>query len=233
MATQNTKPKIWVLPWGLYPRRVTIYLAEKGIADKFDVIPVDITANGLEKEGKPQGTVPILEIEPPASGRPGRYIFQSTAILEYLEDAYGAEGPDMRGPTPEARARVRECTDMLNEATTWLVLYVKHGSSLYAARQNQDVGAARAGLEQMHKALSLLEKLADADGPFLVGQSPMTVDCILAATVQFAQTVYGIDMLGKHPRLEKTVRAMEGRGTAVMPELPDMPGLKDNVMHVK
>lgn len=172
-------------------------------------------------QGKPPGTVPILEICRPTKDQPGRYIFQSTAILEYLEDIYGAEDPDMRGSTPEARARVRECMDVVNEVTTWFVLYAQNGSILYGMMREQRREAALEGLERMHKALGLLESLADSEGPFLVGELPMIVDCILMATVQFAKAVYGVDLTAKHSRVKRVVEAFEGRGTAVFPELPE------------
>jgi len=55
--------KLWVLPWGLFPRRVTIDLKEKGIHNHFDIVPLEVTATGLEScEGKPAGSVPFLEI---------------------------------------------------------------------------------------------------------------------------------------------------------------------------
>lgn len=80
--------RLWVLKWSLYPRRITIDPEEKGIIDDFEIIPVEITHAGMLIEpGKPPGTLPILEIAPPTAPQhqDGRYIFQSTAILEYLE----------------------------------------------------------------------------------------------------------------------------------------------------
>lgn len=222
MISQDQKPRLWVLPFGLYPRRVTIYLEEKGIADIFDIIPINITTHGMEQvEGKPPGTLPILEISRPNADQPGKYIFQSTAILEYLEDVYGAKGPNMRGSAPEARARGRECMDVVNEAVTWFTLYVQNGSTLYGMMREQSREAAVEGLERMHKALSLLEKLADSEGPFLVGKSPTLVDCVLMATVQFAWGVYRVDLAAKHQRVRVAIDAFAMRGSAVFPELPE------------
>jgi glutathione S-transferase len=74
------KMKLYILLWGLYPRRVIICLEEKAISDKFEIIPLKITRDGLSTpEGKPPGTVPILDI-----GN-GQHIFHSSAIPEYLE----------------------------------------------------------------------------------------------------------------------------------------------------
>ncbi|KAK4497914.1 hypothetical protein PRZ48_010569 [Zasmidium cellare] len=234
MTTQSPKPRLWVFEMGLYPRRVTVYLEEKGIADKFDIIPVAITMNGMENpKGKPPGTVPILEIARPTADKPGRYIFQSSAILEYFEDVYGSQGPDMRGSTPGARARVRECMDVVNEVTAWLILYVQNGSVFYGIMKAQSREAALEGLKRMQKALGILEGLADENGPFLVGKSPTLVDCVLVATVQFAWSVYGIHMTETHQRLKIVVDAFEERGTAVFPELPREMKELDMSMSVK
>ena len=231
---QASKPRLWLLPWGLYPPRITIYLAEKGISDIFDIIPVGITPTGMEEvEGKPPGTLPILELQRPSKNEPGRYIFQSSAILEYLEDKYGSEGPDMRGATPEARARVRECLDVANEICTWVVLYVQNGSTLYEAMRPQSKEAAREGLERMHKALSLLERFADPESVFLVGDSPTIVDCVLMATVRFTANVYKIDIVEGHARLRRVVDAFEKRGTAEMPQIPEAMQEMGITMHVK
>ncbi|PVH88977.1 hypothetical protein DL98DRAFT_159841 [Cadophora sp. DSE1049] len=95
--------ELFVLTWGIYPRRILIYLAEKGLlkspateiiesasltvqcqAFKLKITPVTVSATETSMElvapGKPPGTVPILVI-----GN-GQFIKQSAAILEYLED---------------------------------------------------------------------------------------------------------------------------------------------------
>ena len=66
--------ELYVLPWGLYPRRVTICLKEKAISDKLEIIPVEITRDGMSaSEGKSPGTVPILD-----TGN-GQHIFRCQA----------------------------------------------------------------------------------------------------------------------------------------------------------
>lgn len=114
--------------------------------------------------------------------------------------------------------------DAASEATNWLVLYVQNASSLYGTMRQQSKGAAVEGLERMHKALDLLERLADEEVPFLVGEKPTLADCVLMAAVQFARRLYGVDLTVKHERVRRVVEEFEGRGTAVYPELPE--GLK-------
>lgn len=219
--------RLWVLPWGLFPRRVTIYLKEKGIEDRIEVLPVQITHNGMEAApGKPPGTMPILEIRPSTETDrvDGKYIFQSTAILEYLEDVYGPGSglPDMRGSTPEDRGKMRECMDVLEEGVSFFSFYVHNSSDLMRGRQDQSAQAAKAGMARMHKMFDLLESMASADGPWLAssGAQPLIVDCVFMATVQFALHVYGVDLCEGRPRLGQVYSRFAGRQSAQMVEVP-------------
>lgn len=141
--TQSIRPKsrLWILEDGLYPARVTIYLEEKGIKDDFDLIPVYVDQNGAAPTpGKPPGSVPILEIKRSTSydKLDGQYIYQSSAILEYLEDVYSGVKPNMRGETADERAKVRDCMSILNEAVTHMESYWHSASPLFEGTQPQD-----------------------------------------------------------------------------------------------
>jgi len=137
------KMKLYVLPWGLYPLRVTIYLKEKAISDKLEIIPVKITGDGmLALEGTSLGTVPILDI-----GN-GQHIFQSSAILEYL----GNKVPhphNTHGTTLNAAARVRELMDLMNEACSFLGTYMHNASKLMEVLEPQSEEVARVLLDKM------------------------------------------------------------------------------------
>lgn len=68
-----------------------------------------------------------------------------------------------------------------------------------------------------HKALCLLEELAESEGPFLVGQSPMIVDCVLMASTQIAASMHGVDLVEEHVRLKGVFEAFKASDTAVLP----------------
>lgn len=75
---------------------------------------------------------------------------------------------------------------------------------------------AKEDLLGMHKALSLLERLAEMVLSWSVtGGRPMILDCVLAAMVRFAKGVYGIYSLEEHPRPRKVMEALERRGSTV------------------
>ncbi|KAK3680787.1 hypothetical protein LTR37_021067 [Vermiconidia calcicola] len=224
----TTKQRLWVLPWGLFPRRVTIYLKEKGIMNAFEVIPVEITAEGMaQPPGKPAGSMHILEVRRPSEDgqNDGVFIFQSIPILEYLEDVYGPESgtPDMRGSTTEERAKVRDCLSVISEATDTFGLYVHNASKILDGMEEQDRGAATVALKRTHHLLSLLEKIADPNGPWLAsaGEGPTIVDCVAMSTIQFAREVYIVDLTEGHPRLRAFFDAFRARDSAGMEVVPE------------
>ncbi len=82
------------------PRRVRIFLAEKGI--ELDTVQVDLR-NGEQfsvefRERNPDCAVPVLELDD------GRCITEVTAICSYLEELHPE--PPLFGRTPEERALV-------------------------------------------------------------------------------------------------------------------------------
>src|SRR5258708_40309774 len=84
-----------------YPRRVKIYLAEKGI--ELERVEVDLHAGENRSAAflkkNPSGKIPVLELDG------GAFLPESAAIMEYLEEIYPA--PPMLGETPEQRAQTR------------------------------------------------------------------------------------------------------------------------------
>lgn len=205
---QKFKPKLYVLRGSLFPRRVTVYLEEKGISSEFDIIPVSISQAGVLDPipGTSATTVPILDI-----GN-GRFITQSIAILEYMEDMY-PQTPHMRGKTPEAAARVRELMDVAVEACTVFSMYVHKSSKLFESLEEQNKEAAKLSLHRLHFLLDQLERMADLKGPFLSDESgqPMLVDCVMLSTLQFAHSVYDVDLTDRHPRLKIFLEAFQKR----------------------
>lgn len=102
------------------PARVRIALAEKGISDQAEFIPVDVMGGEHRtdafKAKNPDATVPCLELDD------GSHIAQCNAIIEYIDATY--EGPSLTGQTPHERARIsmmnaRAETGLLNAVGTY------------------------------------------------------------------------------------------------------------------
>lgn len=102
-------------PLSSYAQKVKIALREKGL--KFTVeTPVGLglgTAGGQFAEASPRNEIPTL-IDGDAR------IFDSTIILEYLEDKYPAPALLPRDPAARAEARmIEDLCDTLYEAVNW------------------------------------------------------------------------------------------------------------------
>lgn len=207
--------KLYEIPWGLYPRRVSIYLAEKGICNvervAFDVLSAWPPPELLRLN--PAGTVPILQTED------GTLIRSSIAILEYLEERFPE--PDMLGRTPEAAARTRELVSVVDEAASQFVIWCREGSALFAMRKRQSAEAASVASEAYYERLKLLDTLAqESKGQFLAGSRVSIADCIAIATLQFAQNFYGVPLPDDCPALSDWYASITLRPSAAVPEYP-------------
>ncbi len=94
--------KLYVSPRAPSPRRVTIFLAEKGVSD-IEFVSVDI-ANNEHKQASyraknPQAKVPALELDD------GRVLTEASAICTYLEGRYPE--PNLLGVDFEERAFIQ------------------------------------------------------------------------------------------------------------------------------
>ncbi|NOD35852.1 MULTISPECIES: glutathione S-transferase family protein [unclassified Ruegeria] len=84
------------------PARIRIALAEKGVSDKVEFIPVDVMGGEHRtpefKAKNPDAAVPCLELED------GSHIAQCNAITEYIDAMF--DGPSLTGVTAQERARI-------------------------------------------------------------------------------------------------------------------------------
>lgn len=207
--------KLYELSWGLYPRRVGIYLAEKGI-DSIERVGFDLMAGWPPPELaqlSPLGTVPILRTED------GTLIRSSVAILEYLEERFPS--PNMLGSRPEDRARTREFVGVIDEAATQFGIWCHKGSPAFAGREPQSPEAATCAADAYHGRLRLLEKLAgETQGPFLAGADVTIADCIAMATLQFADALYGVALPSDCPVLGRWYAMFLARPSAALVSYP-------------
>ena len=202
---------------GLYPRRVTIYLAEKGL-HQVDRVSHDPT-KPWPPQGflaiNPRGTVPVLELDD------GRAIRSSLAILEYLEEVFPQ--PTMLGDEHVARAQVREMASIADELTTHFTVWSHKGSDMYVrgGHTNKDVGGFAA--LKYHERLDQIEEFsASIGGRFLAGDSVTIADCVLMATVQFADALYGVKLPSSTPRLSRWYSDFLARPSATGCEYPEV-----------
>lgn len=208
--------RLYNFPWGPYPRRVELYIAEKGIKD-LELVEVEfphqpaLWPSGFLKGLNPAHSLPVLET------RTGSRIGQSIAILEYLEEIYPS--PDFIGATPEARAVTREWIALFDEAAAFFGLWARHGSAANADRHTHSLEAAALGAERYVSKLRVAEeKLV---GPFLSGGTPSMADCVALALIEFTDQFYGVPLPKGCPKLTSWYASMSSRPTVSRPPYPE------------
>jgi len=197
---------------GPNPKRVRVYLAEKGLA--VPVVHVDIFAGENRTPAflarNPLGRLPVLELDD------GTCLPESLAIIEYLEELHPE--PPMIGRTPAARARVRALERIAEMGVLHRVgtMYV-HGSGPRTAAAA--ALGARPSPEAVEYARSYLRAaLAVLDGeigaaPFVAGDRPTIADCTLFAALETAGLV-GVDAGARFPAVERWYAAFARRPSA-------------------
>lgn len=202
--------KLYNFPWGPFPRRVAIFLAEKGITDLAQV-EVEFPHRperwppGFLRSINPAASLPALALED------GTTIGQSLAILEYLEERYPE--PNLLGTTASERAATRALTAVFDEATTYFGIWARQGSRLNAERHMISVDAAAVGAERFTSRLRIAEAMA-SDGPFLTGTRVTIADCVAMALLEFVQDFYGVSIPDSCPKIRAWYQRFRERRVA-------------------
>lgn len=207
--------KLYEFNWALYPRRIGIYLSEKGIAgiERIALDAMDRQSLGQLKTVSSLGTVPVLQTEE------GLRIRTSIAILEYLEARYPE--PNMIGLSLADRARTREAMSIADEAALQFGIWAHKASPVFAGMEEQNPVAARYAAAAYLKQLERLDLiLGESQGPFLTGTEITIADCIAMATVQFAAEGYGVPLPERLKRLTAWYKVFQRRPSAVYPAYP-------------
>lgn len=177
--------KIYDVPNFPNPLRVRIALAEKGVTEQVEFVPVDVM--GGEQRGSafleknPAGGVPVLEFED------GGCLSESSAITEYLDHAYG--GIQLTGETPRERAVVH----MLQRRAEFMVLdavaaYFHHATEgLGPDLETAQIPAwGDRQKEQAINGMAYFNKLLE-DRDFVAGNNFSVADITLFAGLVFAE----------------------------------------------
>ncbi|MCR9194191.1 MAG: glutathione S-transferase family protein [Hyphomonas sp.] len=178
--------KLYDYKAGPNPRRVRIFLAEKGV--DVPLVEVDI----LKREQKapeflaknPIGSIPVLELDD------GTCISESVAICRYFEEMY--PDPPLFGQTPLEKAMIEmwlrrvELNFMVPVGMVWI-----HGHPLTARLVKQIPEAANQNRARVHLGYKLLNTQL-ATNTFIAGDDYTVVDAILLASLDFANGLVGV-----------------------------------------
>jgi glutathione S-transferase len=175
--------KLYVAPYAPNPRRVMMFLAEKGIAD-IEIVTLDLQAGEHRTEAfrkkSPLAQIPTLELDD------GRTLTESRAICSYLE-AIQPE-PNLMGRDAFERAFI-EMWDRRMELlfSMPLMMWVRHGNPVLAAverNQNAEIASYNQG-QAMRMANWLNGELATRS--WIAGDRFTIADITAACGVDFAK----------------------------------------------
>ncbi len=178
--------KLYDYKTGPNPRRVRIFLAEKGI--EVPLVNVDI----LKREQKapdflvknPVGSIPVLELDD------GTCISESVAICRYFEEVH--PDPPLFGRTPVEKAVIEmwlrrvELNFMMPVGMVWV-----HGHPLTARLLKQIPVAAEQNRKRVHMAYKLLDDQLSKH-KFVAGDHYTVVDAVLLGSLDFANGLVGV-----------------------------------------
>ncbi len=163
------------------PRRVHVYLAEKGIEMTLETVDIMTGQNRTPEflAKNPLGGLPVLELDD------GTHLTESLAIIQYLEELH-PEKP-MIGTTPLERARTREVERIAEIGVLSSVGTIfQNTNPFFAGRVKQSADAAETARMRLANNLTVLDHRI-GDKPFVMGAAPTIADCTLFAALKFGE----------------------------------------------
>lgn len=190
------------------PRRVRIFLAEKGI--DLPEIRIDMRKGGHKspehKARNSLGQVPTLELDD------GTMISESVSICRYLEALH--PDPPMFGTTPLEQAQI----DMWLRRVEFQLLiptgmYWRHAHPLTAALLTQHKDFGESNRETVARAMKWLDReLADGRA-FIAGETYSIADIVAQTTIDFAAFI-GLEVPADTPHLTAWRERVGSRASA-------------------
>jgi glutathione S-transferase len=180
--------KLYTYPGAPNPRRVHVYLAEKGLElplQQVDILKRENRRPEFLEKVNPLGGIPVLELDD------GSHLAESVAICRYLEALHPA--PPLFGGTPAQQGRVEmwirrlELYFMMPVGMVWV-----HGSPLTARVVKQQIPAVA---EQNRAVVARTFELLDrelAGSEFFAGDFYSMADIVGLTTFDFAGELNGL-----------------------------------------
>ncbi len=179
-----------------FVQRVTALLEAKEVSYETEYISLKSKPQWFE-EISPHGQVPVLITD---NGQP---LFESDAIVEYLEEAY---------PVLSSASSLEQ--KAINRA--WGYLATKHYLVQCSAQRSADQATLNARSLKLEKAFSSIEG-ALGDTPYFNAQSVDIVDIAWLPLLHRAAIIEkntGYDFVGNYPKLKKWQRTLLASGLA-------------------
>ena len=187
----------------IYSWAVRLTLSEKGVDwDWHEVDPFSEPERAARRH--PFAKVPVLVHGAFA-------VFETVAILQYVDEAF--DGPALQPEGAQARARMRQVQAIADAYAYWPMVRMLYSHRVFLPRQGEeaDRAEAREGLSRARPVLDALEGLT-GEGPFFGGAAPTLADLHLAPVVAaFAEAPEGGALLAGRRRLRAWLETMQSR----------------------
>ena len=198
---------LYDLPAGMHPRRVRIFLAEKG--QTLPTRVVDAAQGENSQPGflrlNPMGRLPVLALDD------GTVISESLAICRYLESLYPT--PPLLGVGALDIATVDMWTRRMEQQLSNPIADIfLHSSDFYRNRITQVPAYADWSREQVMKTFAWLDREL-ADRPFIAGANYTLADIVAQCAVVLGKAV-GTRIPTEHANLGRWFAAVSARPTA-------------------
>ena len=202
--------KLYTFPGAPNPRRVHIYLAEKGLAVPFEKVDILKRANRTPEflaKVNPLGGIPVLELDD------GTHLAESVAICRYLEALHPE--PPLFGRAAREQGVIEmwlrrlELYGMVPVGMVWI-----HGSPLtktVVKRQIPEVAEQYRGAVAQHHAF-LDRELEHRE--FIAGDGFSMADIVALCTLDFAAQLNGLPIPPDHAHLGRWHRNVSARPSA-------------------
>jgi glutathione S-transferase len=181
------------------PRRVRLFLAEKGL--EIPLVHVDIDHGGTRTDAfrakNAMGNVPVLELDD------GTCLPESMAICRYLEELHPE--PDLFGATPLERARIGVWTRRA-EGRLYMAMDLAAAFRSVPEAERLCRGFALSTMKQFDRAL--------ADRPFVAGERFTMADVVTVGALDYGIAHVGFEIPGELEHLGGWYARMRERPSA-------------------
>lgn len=193
---------------GTNPRRVIIYLKEKGI----DVPRYELDYAGGEHKSREYLAFNVSGRAPTLVTDEGVPITDSAAIVEYLEELY-PEKP-MIGTDAVSRAKVRSLERLGTDLVVRSQLWLWNVTQAFPAKEPSP--SPDVAFKVFHYVTEILDVLEGTigDNEFLAGNTPTIADCTVFAIFQTCRERFDLPFGSDHPRLDAWYKTFRQRPSA-------------------
>jgi glutathione S-transferase len=210
---RDNKMKLYDFKMAPNPRRVRMFLAEKGVSYAeagIEVVNVDIakgeTFSKEFREISPYGGLPVLELDD------GERISESMAISRYFEEVY-PESPLM-GTDAKSKALIEMWNRRMELGLyTSIALSFRHGNPMWKAVTTQVADFSEVSAVDADKQIHKLDKRL-AESEFVAGDTFTVADITALCAIDFAKVIKRRIDEDKHPHLARWYKLVSARDSA-------------------